>query len=530
MTIRLAATLLLTCAGMALALPAAAQDYDVLVRGGTVYDGTGAAGRIADVAVKGDRIVAVGPLPANATATTVIDAKGRIVAPGFIDPHSHAGTGIATPALAPALPILYQGITTIAVNPDGGGSADLAQQIATLKGHPPGVNVIPLIGHNAVRQAVMGIANRKATPDEQARMEGLVTAAMRAGAYGLSSGPFYVPGKYSDTAEIVGLAKAAARFPGAFHISHIRDESNYDIGVVAAVDEVIAVSRASGIPGVVTHIKALGKPNWGKSAEVIAHIDAARKAGLSIWADQYPYEASGSSLQASLVPGWAQEGGAQALADRLRDPSMRARIRAEMIPNMERRGGPGSLMIRRHVADASLEGKRLDAIAKARGEDPLDTAIAMLIAGGASTVSFNMSDPDIAAFMRQPWTMTSTDGDLVAFGEGAQHPRSYGAFPRKLRRYVLDTPVIPMAQAIHAATGLTAQVLGVPDRGVLKPGMFADVIVFDPKIVGDTATYERPHSYAVGMTDILINGRPALRDGKPLPALQGRLLLRTVAP
>lgn len=511
---------------LATTAPALAQHYDVLIRGGTLYDGTGSPARTADVAIAGDRIAAVGSIPDGATATTLIDAAGRIVAPGFIDPHSHAAPNIQTKELAAALPMLHQGITTLAINPDGGGPAELGQQIVDLNTNIPGVNVIPLIGHNAVRRAVMGDVARLATADEQAKMEGLVTAAMQAGAYGLSDGPFYIPGKYSNTAEIVGLAKAAARFPGALYISHIRDEGNYDVGVVAAVDEVITVAREAKIPGVVTHIKVLGPQVWGKSADVIARIDKARAEGLEIWADQYPYSASGSSLMASLVPGWAQEGGAAALAKRLQDPAMRAKIRAEMVPNLERRAGPHALMIRSFAPDPSLEGKRLDEVGRIKGMDPLDAAIEMLIAGGAPTVSFNMSDDDVEAFMRQPWTMTSTDGGLPHFGKTSEHPRAYGAFPRKLRNYVLDKPVIPMAQAIHAATGLPAKILGVPDRGLLREGAFADVIVFDPKTIRDLATYERPHAYSVGVDYVFVNGKAALAKGKPTAERHGRVLLR----
>jgi len=511
---------------MAAAAPASAQHYDVLIRGGTVYDGSDTPGRVADVALSGDRIAAVGTIPASAKATLLIDATGKIVAPGFIDPHSHAAPNIQTARLAAALPMLHQGITTLAINPDGGGPADLAGQITDLKTNVPGVNVIPLIGHNAVREAVMGNVARLPTAAEQARMEGLVSTAMKAGAWGLSDGPFYIPSKYSNTAEIVGLAKTAAKFPDAVYISHIRDEGNYDIGVVAAVEEVITVAREAKIPGIVTHIKVLGPQVWGKSAEVIAHIEQARAEGVQVWADQYPYAASGSSLMASLVPGWAQEGGAQALAKRLEDPAMRARIRAEMVPNLERRAGPGAIMIRRFAADPSLEGKRLDEIGRMQGQDPLDAAIDMLKRGGAPTVSFNMSEDDVAAFMRQPWTMTSTDGGLPPFGETSEHPRAYGAFPRKLRNYVIDKPVISMQQAIHAATGLTASVLAIPDRGVLRAGAFADVIVFDPATVRDLATYQQPHAYAQGMDYVFVNGQAALAEGKPAPARHGRVLLR----
>lgn len=508
--------------------PAAAQRYDVLIRGGTVYDGSDRPGRKADVAIKGDRIVAVGAVPSSAGATTIIDATGKIVAPGFIDPHSHAAPNIHTAKLAAALPMLYQGITTLMINPDGGGPADISKQISDLRTHVPGVNVIPLIGHNAVREAVMGKVARKPTAAEQAAMEKLVTTAMRAGAFGMSDGPFYVPAKYSDTAEIVGLAKAAARFPHAFYTSHIRDEGNYDVGVIAAVEEVVTVGRQAKIPAVVTHIKVLGPQVWGKSAEVIDRINQARAAGVQIWADQYPYTASGSSLMASLVPGWAQEGGAKELAKRLNDPKLLKKIRAEMAPNLVRRAGPGAIMIRHFAADPSLDGKRLDEIGRMHGKDPLDVAIDMLRQGDAvPTISFNMSEADVEALMRQPWTMTSTDGGLPVFGETSEHPRAYGAFPRKLRNYVLDKPVVRIERAIHAGTGLAAKVFAIQDRGAIRKGAFADVIVFDPKTVRDTATYEKPHAYAAGMEYVFVNGRAALFEGKPAPERFGRVLLRS---
>ncbi len=504
----------------------AAERYDVLIRGGTVVDGSGSPRRTADVAIRGDRIVAVGAVAADATAAKLIDATGKIVAPGFIDPHTHAADGITTEKLAAAAPILYQGITTILINPDGGGPGDLRAQSALLAKHTPGVNVGQMIGHNGVRIDVMGFANRKPTAVEQKRMEALVAAAMDQGAFGLSSGPFYVPGKYSDTAEIVGLAKVAARYPGAFHTSHIRDESSYDVGVLGAIEELIQVSREAKLPGIVTHIKVLGPSVWGKSADAIKMIDAARAEGLSIWADQYAYSASGSGLQPALMPGWAQEGGQEAIARRLRDPALRARIRQEMAANLERRAGAHAIMIRRHSADPSLEGKRLGEIARSRGQDPLDTAIDMIIAGGAPIVSFNMSEQDIEALMQQPWMMTSTDGNLVEFGTGAEHPRAYGAFPRKIRRYALDRNVISLEQAVHSSTGLTAKVLGIKDRGELRPGAFADVLVFDPKAIRDTATYEKPHAYAEGMDHVLVNGQPAIAGGKLVATRSGRVLRR----
>lgn len=522
----------LLAAGFALSLmsgvsaTALAQDYDVLIRGGLVFDGTGAEGKAADVAIKGERIVEVGAIPATATATTVVDATGKYVSPGFIDPHSHAAPAIETPELAAAVPILYQGITTVMINPDGGGPGDLAPQITDIEAQTPGVNVVPMIGHNGVRRDVMGLENRKPTAAELASMEALVKKAMDLGAFGFSSGPFYIPGKYSETSELVALAKVANTYPGAFHISHIRDESSYDVGVLGAIEELIEVSRQTGIPGIVTHMKMLGPSVWGQSEQAVEMINAARAEGLSIWGDQYPYAASGSSLQASLVPGWAQEGGQDAIAKRLQNPEQRALIRQEMVANLERRAGANAIMIRNFRADPSLNGMRLDEIARRNLQDPLDTAIDMLIKGGSSIVSFNMNEKDVELLMKQPWMMTSSDGALVAFGEGGEHPRAYGAYPRKFRRYVIEREVVSMAQAIHASTGLPAQVFGIVDRGVIAPGAFADVLVFNPETIRDVATYQEPHAYSEGMEYIFVNGQTALSQGKVTDQRHGRVLRR----
>jgi len=514
---------LLACAGPTVLF---AQTYDVLIRGGRLLDGSAAPWRYSDVAIQGDRIVAVGHLPAGATAARVIDARGKYVAPGFIDPHSHAAQGLAEENLAAAVPHLLQGITTAMINPDGGGPADLKPQLDTIRRHVPGVNVVPMIGHNGIRSTVMGMDDRAPTPAELRQMQDYVRAAMELGAFGFSSGPFYTPGKFSQTDEIVALARVAAAFPGSFHISHVRDEASYDVGVVEAVNELIEVSRQTGIIGVVTHIKGIGPTVWGKSTEIIANINRARAEGLSIWADQYAYAASSTGLQAALVPGWAQEGGPAALRARLSNPEQRATIRTEMIDNLARRAGANAVMIASHQADPSLEGKRLDEIARARLQEPIDTAIDLLLAGGAGIVSFNMNESDLEAYMRQPWTMTCTDGGLPEFGVGSGHPRSYGAFPRKIRRYVFERGTITLEQAIHSSSGLTASVFGIKDRGTISVGAYADVLVFDAEKIADHATYEQPHAYSTGMEYVFVNGQAAVVDGKVTDRRHGRVLLR----
>lgn len=507
-------------------LSVVAAEFDILIRGGRLLDGSGTPWVYADLGIKGDRIAAVGRLQ-GASAKTVIEAAGLYVSPGFIDGHSHAGPALAGEKLAGAEALLAQGITTVFVNPDGGGPTDLAVQRAMIERQRPGVNVAQLIGHNSVRIDVLGNADRAPTEAEQTRMNGLVRRAMQAGAFGLSAGPFYTPGNFSKTEEHIALARVAAEFDG-FYTSHIRDESDYNVGLVAAVDELIRVAREAQLPGIVTHIKALGPRVWGLSAQVIRNIDAARAEGVEIFADQYPYEAGSTGLTAAIVPAWAREGGDGALRARLANAETRAQIRTEMRENIERRAGAAKIMISRHRADPALEGRRLDEIARAQVLEPVDAAIGIIRAGGASIVTFVMGEEDIRRFMVQPWTMTCSDGELVALGDGVPHPRAFGAFPRKLRRYVVEEKVLTLERAIHSMTGLPATVFRLPERGVLRVGAMADVAVFDLAAVRDVATYEDPHHHSEGMKAVIVNGRVALDGGKVTGERAGRVLAKTV--
>lgn len=504
---------------------APAAHFDVLVRGGRVLDGSGTPWFYADVALNGDRIAAVGKLP-DATATLVVDARGLYVAPGFIDGHTHAGPALArNAALAAAAPILTQGITTVFVNHDGGGPTDLVAQRRALEAHPLGVNVAQLIGHNSVRTEVLNLADRAPDEAELARMAALVRRGMEAGAFGLSAGPFYTPGNFSKTEEHIALARVAAEFDG-FYTSHVRDEGDYTIGVVAAVDEVIRVAREARLPGIVTHIKTLGPRVWGRSGEIIRRINAARADGVELFADQYPYEASATGLTAALVPAWAQEGGAGALKSRLANPETLGRVRREMVENLARRAGAENIQIRTFPPDPALEGLRLDAVARKKLIEPVDAAIELIRAGGASIVSFNMDERDLRAFMAQPWTMTCSDGELVALGEGVPHPRSYGPFPRKIRRYVVEENVLTLEQAVHSMTGLPATVFRLRDRGAIRVGAMADIAVFDLAAVRDRATYTQPHQLSEGMKRVFVNGRLALVDGHLTTAPAGLVLKR----
>lgn len=499
--------------------------YDLLIRGGIVVDGSGAPGATGDVGIVDGRIVALGNLEGE-EATRTIDANGLHVTPGFIDVHSHAGPGLATEGLSHARPLLAQGVTTVFINPDGGGMVDLAAQRAQLGEHGLGVNVSQLVPHGSVRRQVVGMDDRPPTAAEMERMKELVRAGMAEGAWGLSSGTFYAPGSYSEPAEIGALAQVVGEFGGAY-TSHIRDESNYTVGVVASVEEVIDVARQAGIPAVVTHVKALGPPVWGASAEIVEQINSARAEGLDIYADQYPYTASATGLSAALLPRWAQAGGDAALKARLADPATLARIREEMVENLARRGGADRIQFRRFVEAEELEGKLLSEVAEADGVDPIDKAIELFRLGSPSIVSHNMDEADVLELMRQPWTMTSSDGDLVPWEEGVPHPRSYGAFSRKIAKYVVQDSVLDLQTAVHGMTGLPAKVFGVTDRGLIQLGQAADLAVFDPLEVNDPATFTQPHQLAEGMRYVVVEGQLAVDEGEFTSAMNGQVLLKS---
>ena len=515
----------LSAGPVSLARPAVAQSYDLVIRGGILVDGSGRQARAADIAIDGGRIATVGDL-GQSTADRVIDATGRHVFPGFIDTHSHAMPALLRDELRTARPLLAQGITTIFVNPDGGGTVDLADQRARIRDPGVGLNVAQFVGHGSVRRAVLGMQAREATPEELDRMRTIVRDGMGGGAFGLSSGLYYSPGSYAPTGEVVELAKVAAEYGGVYQ-SHIRDESDYSIGLLGAVDEVIEISRGSGITGVVTHIKALGPRVWGQSADVVRHIEAARAEGLAVYADQYPYEASGTSIVGALVPRWALAGEDGALYARIENPEERARLVADMWENLDRRGGADRLMLQ----GGPHGGRMLQDVADDRGTDAAETALALLVeardgGGGTGLTSFNMNDEDIERFMSQPWMMTSSDGSLWVPGEGHPHPRGFGAFPRRIRKYVLEEGITTLEQAIHAMTALPARIYGIEGRGVLEPGAFADILVVDLDGFRDTATYEDPHGLAEGVEYALVNGTLAIDAGRFTDALAGEALVK----
>ena len=489
-------------------------------------DGSGNPWIRADIGIRGDVIAAVGRL-AGARGTRTIDAKDRLVTPGFIDVHSHAGEGLTREPLRQAQPLLAQGVTTAVVNPDGGGPVDLAAQRAALEKGGFGPNVALLIGHAAVRRAVIGTANRAPSPEELDRMRGLVRRGMEEGAFGLSSGLFYTPGSFAKTEEVIELAKAAAE-RGGLYTSHVRDEGNYNIGIVASVEEVIRIAEEAGIPGIVSHAKALGPDNWGLASTMTARVEAARARGVQVFMDQYPYEASSTSLRAALLP----DGVAAPTSEQMLNPEtvpadqkdVTANAERVATENLRRRGGAASIVIAHYRNDPAREGKSLEQLAAASGATPVRVALEMIARGGASVVSFNMSEKDIVHLMRQPYTMTSSDGGLVLPTEGKPHPRNYGAFARKLALYVRERRVVSLEEAIRSMTSLPATVFGMKDRGLLREGAAADIAIFDPAKIVERATYTDPHQLAEGMSYVLVNGQVVLEDGKFTPALPGRVL------
>ncbi len=495
--------------------------YDTVIVNGKVLDGTGNPWYYADIAINDDQIVKIGDVKSAAADT--IDATGLYVTPGFIDVHSHAASGLTGSELSRAEPQLRQGITTVFVNPDGGGAVDLPQQREKLLKDGLGVNVAQMIPHGSIRQKVMGMEDRAPSSEEMQEMRQLVRKGMEDGAFGLSSGPFYSPGSYAETDELIALAREAAKYDGVY-TSHIRDESNYTIGLEAAVDEVIQVAEKAKLPGIITHIKALGPPVWDKSETITANIENARSNGIEVFADQYPYMASATGLISALVPRWAEEGGHDALVERLKDPELLPDIRSAMEKNMVRRGGPDRIQFRYYDPDSSIEGKTLEEVAAERNEDSMDLAIKLIKEGKPGIVSFNMKEEDVHRFMRQPWTMTSSDGGLVPLEEGVPHPRNYGAFPRKIRKYAFEEEVVDLPSAIRSMTTLPAQVFGITDRGQIREGAYADIVIFNPEELKDKATFQQPHQFSEGIKYILVNGTMTLEDGELLPEQAGKVL------
>lgn len=496
------------------------QNYDVIVLGGTIYDGSGSPGYQADIGIGEGRIQKIGRLK-RTQGTHVIDANRKYIVPGFIDIHTHCDSGISDKRRNNALNYLSQGVTALVGGNCGGGTYNVRDYFLKLEEQGVGPNIVHLVGHGTVRQAVLAYADRAPNEEELAKMKSLVERAMQEGALGLSSGLFYAPGSYARTEELIELCKVVKKYNGIY-ATHLRDESNYGIGLLSAIEEAITIGEKSGVPVQISHIKALGKPVWGLSRDVSDLIEAARERGVVVYADQYPYNASSTSLTAAVIPRWVQAGGR--LKELLSGSAQLVRIKEEIAENIERRGGAETLVIASSRNYSEYEGQSLHDIALDFKKNAVDTAIDMVLNGGASIVSFNMTDEDIEFFMSKPWVMTGSDGSLPLFGSARPHPRSYGTFPRKIRSYVLDKKIISMEQAIRAATGLPAEMLGFSDRGLLKRGYVADLVVFDPNSIQDKATYSDPHQYSSGILTVLISGKTVIEESEYNGTLAGKPL------
>jgi N-acyl-D-aspartate/D-glutamate deacylase len=498
-----------------------AKDADLVIRGGSIYDGTASKPVIGDVAVSGDRIVYVGPSAKNPfKAKRVIDAKGMVVAPGFIDPHTHADTFLTAsdPTLRLNLPWMMQGVTTIFTGVDGhgqpGGVSDVAGLFSGIEQRKFGINAAAYVSFGAVRRAVIGQDDRAPTPAELDTMKGMVAKGMCEGALGFSTGLFYAPQSFAKTDEVIALAREAAKRGGVYD-THQRDESSYTIGVVNSTKEAIEIGRAAGMPVHFAHFKALGVDVHGQAPALIATVEAARAEGIDVTADQYPWEASGSGLEASLLPRWAVDGGREAMLKRFADPAQLAKIKTEMRENLRRRGGPNSLLLSAH--GFPWTAKRLDEIAKQWNVDPIDAALRIMTESdrGSAVVSFNMAESDIKALMKQPWVVTSSDGSHG-------HPRMYATYPQKYAKYVLKEKAISLADFINSSTGRTADMFKLDHRGHLRSGYYADVVVFDPAGYRPKADYINPEVLTEGVRTLLVNGAVAIDGGKATGTAAGR--------
>ena len=505
------------------------ERYDLVLRNGMIVDGTGAAPYRADVAIRGDQIARVGA-GITGPATRTIDVGGDVIAPGFIDVHVHAtrGTSQGLFEVPTADNYIRQGVTTIMDGPDGGSPVPIGPFIAKLEALAKSINIGTFIGQGSVREAVIGLANRPATPEELERMRNHVAQGMRDGAFGLSSGLFYVPGVFTPTEEVVDLARSAAR-GGGIYISHMRDETSR---VLDSVEETILIGERGGLPAQVTHHKASGRPNWGKSVETLRLIDEARKRGVDVTLDVYPYTASSTSLAAGLLPPWALEGGRARMLERLKDPATRTRVTSEAVRIIiEERGGgdPKNVVVSRCDAVPSAVGKNLGELTVGRGAEATvanaaETLLAILEQDDCRGVFHAMSDQDVDRIIRHPAAMIASDGEIPVFGRNAPHPRSYGTFARVLSEYVRNRRLLTVEQAVRKMAWMPAQRLKLADRGLLKEGMKADLAVFNPLRVRDAATYENPHQYAEGFSRVIVNGVVVFEDGRMTTARPGRVL------
>ncbi|HEY6502680.1 MAG TPA: D-aminoacylase [Chitinophagaceae bacterium] len=478
---------------------------DILITNGKIIDGTGNSWYYGNIAIKNGKIMKIGrdiKLP----ATKIIDAKGLIIAPGFIDVHTHIeGDEQKQPT---ADNFIYDGVTTVIAGNCGASNVDIAKYLQWIDSLKLSINVASLVGHNDVRKAVMGRANREASPAEMQQMEAIVDKAMKEGAVGLSTGLIYIPGTYTKTPEIVSLAKVAAKYNGVY-ASHMRDEGD---SVTQAIEEALTIGREAKIPVEISHFKLSGQQNWGRSKETIPMIEAARKQGIEVTIDQYPYTASSTSIS-TLIPDEILADGQDSIKARLQRPAVRNYVINSMLERLKKRKLKhfGYAVVANHAADTTYNGKSIEQInlmkgRKHKAKEEALTVIDIMVNGGASAVFHGMSEDDVKRIMKYPFNMFASDASIRVLNAGVPHPRGYGTNARVLAKYVREEKILSLEEAIRRMTSLPAQKFQLKDRGLLKEGMAADIVIFDEKEVKDVSTFEKPHAYSKGFHYILVNG------------------------
>ncbi|MCA9127878.1 MAG: D-aminoacylase [Planctomycetales bacterium] len=494
-------------------------DADVLLTGGLLYVGDGQIPIHGDVAIRGDRIVAVGEFDTGQVLQS-IDCSKLMISPGFIDLHNHSDDEVLENDTRAVMNYLTQGCTTIVTGNCGSGPVDAGSYLKKVDELGAGVNVAHLIPQGSLREQVMGTEQRVASDEELASMRQLAEEAMLAGTWGMSSGLIYVPSSYADESELAAIAEIVGKH-GGIYASHIRGEGT---GLLDSVAEAISIGRRAKLPVHISHFKSSGKDSWGLVRIAAAEIDRARAAGATITADQYPYTASSTSLAATVIPPWARAGGDKKMLARFDDPVDGPKIRAAVLDKLELTDDGGRIQIAQYQPNPQWVGLRVLSIAQQENAKPIDIVLQILREGGAQIVNHSINEEDVRYVMQRPWVATASDGSSKIPSSTVPHPRSYGTFPRKIGHYAIGEETVSLEHAVRSSSGLPADILGLSDRGYLRVGYAADIAVWDPETIIDTATFEQPHRYSRGMKYVFVNGVPAIVDGAATGALAGRAL------
>ena len=498
-------------------------DADVLLAGGTLFVGDGKPGKVGDVAIRQDRIVAIGKFIVGEVKQR-IDCRGMIVSPGFIDLHNHSDVPITRKKTRNATNYLTQGCTTILTGNCGSGPIQVADYFEKLDEAGIGINVAHLLPQGSLRRAVMQTERRKATDSELKRMRDLVAKAMQDGAFGMSTGLIYVPSSYADTNELIEMAQVVSNH-GGIYVSHMRNEGT---GLIDALKEALEIGRQAKLPVHVSHFKSSGKDSWGLVRVAVKMIQDSRDQGVEVTADQYPYIASSTSLSATFFPTWARAGGRSKLMERLNDAADSKRIHEAIRRKLKLTDQGQRIQIAGYQPEPSWSGRRLKEIADDLNITPMELVLQIEKNGGAGIVNYGIDESDVRFVMQQPWVATASDGSSRLPSGETPHPRSYGTFPRKIGYYCVREKIIPIEQAIRSSTGLPADILGLKDRGYLRTGYIADIAVWSEKELIDKATFEKPHQYSEGIRYLFVNGTPAIWSGDVTGALAGKTVRRPI--